>query len=174
MKQAVGEDQSNWHLTRASVHGWAAPDTGKGTTTKLIFTTKSKCYPVCSHINTQPNLQINPGEDENLPAPRVLPDERLPRDAERREEICSRGSLQMPGSRAMLACASLSRWKGSPSPRSEAARPGTVGHGPATAEQHQLSLKNGLVCARRAGEQHSFRGSSCCGSDRIADTAFAE
>lgn len=65
------------------------------------------------------------------------------------------------------------RWKGSPSPRSEAARPGTAGHSPATAEQHQLSLKNGLVCARRAGEQHSFRGSSCCGSDRIADTAFA-
>lgn len=90
---------------------------GKGTTTKLIFTTKSKCYPAGTHINTQPNLHVNHRGDENLPAPRVLPDERLPLGCREKGGNCQHevpcGGLAA-GQRVPVPASP--RWNGSSSP----------------------------------------------------------
>lgn len=134
---------------------------GTRTTTKLIFTTKTKCYPTCSHINTQPNLQINHGGDENLPALRLKPSRRVTSPQMQREgrQFAARVSLQMPGSRAMFACASLSQveWQLKPPQRGSTPRHRGAWHGhPA---EHQ---KWGVLCQESWGAHE--RGSSCCGS----------
>lgn len=133
---------------------------GKGTTPKLIFTTKSKFYPTCSNINTQLNLQINHRGDENLPAPRGLPDGCREKGGNLQHEVPCRclaagQCLPVPAPPGGMAAQA-------PTARQHARAPrGTAGH--------PAEPKDGLVCARRAG-QHSFRGSSSCGSGCGSDT----
>lgn len=77
----------------------------------------------------------------------------FPSDAERREEICSTrfpADAWQQGNEC-LPVPACPRWNGSSSPCSEAALPGTAGHGMTA----QPGIRNGLLCARRARE-HSF------------------
>lgn len=83
---------------------WLGCSNRKRVTTKLIFSTKSECYPTCSHINTQQNLQINHRGWKLVSteaASRWMTSPQMQREG---RKFAARGSLQMPGSRAMNVC----------------------------------------------------------------------
>lgn len=129
-----------------------------------LFSTPSqtpRLYPACSHINTQQDVQINHRGDENRGCFQMSD---FPSDAERREEICSTrfpADAWQQGNECCLCQPLPGGRNGSLSPCSEAACLGTMWHGVAT----QLSIKNGLVCARRAGE-HLFTTCAVAGDCR--------